>query len=85
MNNLFIREQKYIRTLIKEEDDLDWSLEKPGSLRYVSISVRWLFCLIISQQIGGVDISFSPDDEELAVSYLVVLTYPGLKVIDFSM
>lgn len=58
-------EQKFLKKLIIEKDLFKWNLDKNSDK-----------CL---KYIGGVDISFSKDDPNIACSFLVVLKYPELK------
>jgi endonuclease V len=51
--------------MLKEEDDHDWSLEKPGSLKYIA----------------GIDISYSKTNSQNACAALLILSFPSMEVI----
>ena len=69
---------------IKESDDFLWTPKpnQPNSLQYVDIhlSLKKTVCF---NKIGGMDISFSPEDPDNACAYFAVLSYPKLKVESF--
>lgn len=72
--NLKLREQEFIKKKLILANDFTWTLEFKNAnyLRYVHFFTKF--------KIGGVDISFSVDQEEVGCSCLVVTQYPDFKV-----
>lgn len=58
-------EQNYIKSLIKESDDLSFDPLLLNDLKLI----------------GGVDLSFVKSHKNIAVSYLCVMTFPDFKVV----
>ena len=70
INNILIKffdsEQKYLKTLLKAHNELDFKdLKDLTDLKYV----------------GGVDISFYKNNKDYAISQYVILSFPDLKVV----
>eukprot|EP01017_Pseudomicrothorax_dubius_P013072 TRINITY_DN15633_c0_g1_i2.p1 TRINITY_DN15633_c0_g1~~TRINITY_DN15633_c0_g1_i2.p1 ORF type:complete len:283 (+),score=62.53 TRINITY_DN15633_c0_g1_i2:65-913(+) len=66
------KEQNALKALLSETDDFTWSLTDPTKpLKYI----------------GGIDLSFSQKDADMACAYINVLTYPALDVVyeDYEM